>query len=109
MKSQHPEPIPLKLTHQGYTLTQIKREGMVCIYLKSKPGHSHDHYEVVKLGIGKPFTIKGKSYPLRETYPKDEDWGISVFTANTMGQAMIQFKSLQATQEPVEGEAIPLL
>jgi len=56
----------------------VERQGLVCLVKRSKPGHWH--WEVVKLQIMPPSQFKGQSYPEREKYPGDEQWGTYGFT-----------------------------
>jgi hypothetical protein len=42
------KPIPLTLTKDGFTLTQIQRDGDIAIYRQSKAGQS-DAFEVIRI------------------------------------------------------------
>jgi hypothetical protein len=58
-----------------FLLRQVRRDGHVALYEKSKDGQSRG-YEVVLLRIRPAQTLFGRPYPHRESYPSSEDWGI---------------------------------
>ena len=65
----------------GRTLRQIKREGMIALYeLRNKAGTLYG-YEVIRVQIHPAETLpSGKSYPEREGYPSNEQWGDEAFS-----------------------------
>jgi hypothetical protein len=58
-----------------FLLRQVRKEGHIALYEKSKDGQPRG-FEVVVLRIRPAETLFGRSYPLRESYPSNEDWGI---------------------------------
>ena len=64
-----------ELTVQNRSLRQIKREGRVALYeLYGANGMLYD-FEVVRIKIHPAEVINGRTYPEREGYPSNEDWG----------------------------------
>ena len=91
---------------------QIDRRGGVCIYLKRCKGVSGRailSWEVVLPNIRKAKQYpSGRSYPLRETYPKDGEWGIRGFTYMSEAEARIAFElrcAEQATLHSTTGQS----
>ena len=67
-------PIPTTYNKHGYTFTLFRREGSVAVYEQTKNGKLYA-FEVVKIRPGRPYTIRGVSYPAAELLPSDREWG----------------------------------
>jgi hypothetical protein len=84
LKYDHPQmmffmqALQFPFTRNEFHHELLRREGMVCLVKRSKPSHSH--FEIVKLRVAPERAIFGKTYPERELYPADEDWGQNGFT-----------------------------
>lgn len=79
-----------------FKLKQIKRQGNIAIFLRSKK--SFFHYEVVRIKShnGYNLNIKGinKEVIAKEYYPYCESWGVDGFTYPTLERAEEKFKEL---------------
>ena len=88
-----------KITHSGFDLVQIHREGDYAIYKKQKAGHEAVNYEVIKIKRHDGYTIAGNFCPPAEMYPSNEQWGVLGFTCQGKDQA---YKKLDAMKESME-------
>ena len=61
---------------QDRTLRQLKRAGMVALYDLGSEGDMLIGYEVAVIRVRRAEEAFGKSYPEREVYPGNEDWGM---------------------------------
>ncbi len=71
------EKVPSKLRKNGFTYSQICRGGRSFVY-EQHVIPKITYYEGVKLRIRPECEIFGKSYPARERFPGNEDFGICV-------------------------------
>ncbi len=76
-----------EFTHDGFTLHQFAREGMVAIYEKSRSPGSVKRFELVVLQHRPAEIICGKPYPARECYPNSKEWGQRGWTFLTLDSA----------------------
>jgi hypothetical protein len=101
-------PLLSKFKVGEWLFQQIDRRGNVCLYLKQCKGVSGRailSWEVVLPNIRKAQQYpSGRSYPLRETYPKDGEWGIRGFTYMSEAEARIAFE-LRCAEQATPGEA----
>ena len=76
----------LSTTHaaNGYEYEQVWRKGMTAIY---KQLRTEDTYEVIKIKISPASEVFGKSYPEREVYPGNEEWGKLAWTVRGLKEA----------------------
>ena len=87
--------------------TLVKRSGDICMYERSD-----NVWEVFYVEIKPAFTLKGKSYPAREVYPSNEDFGDTAFSFNNLEHAekyyatQLRFKALLDDVEAM-GETVP--
>jgi hypothetical protein len=88
-------PIAAEFRDDGFMLRQVRREGRVAIYEKSKDGQPRG-FEVVVLRIRPAETLFGRPYPQRESYPSSEHWGIYgwSYSANDLKGANRRFEQL---------------
>lgn len=93
-------PIPKQFTESGWTLTLRERQGLVCLFERSKPGLNSKHYEVVRLRQLPAAKIMGNEVPAREAMPSNEAWGKDGFTYLTLEEAEQAFESLVNAAEP---------
>ncbi len=95
-------PLLTKFKAGEWLFRQIDRRGDVCIYLKKSKGLSGPtifSWEVVLPNIRKAQQYpSGRSYPLRETYPTDGQWGARGFTYMSDAEARIAFELRCAEQ-----------
>lgn len=88
------EILPAKLRFHGFTYTQICRGQRSCVY-EQTVSPKINYYEVFKLRIQHPATLKGVFYPARERWPKDEDFGYTAWTCRTLERAMERFNEIE--------------
>lgn len=72
--------LPQKFQQNGFTLTQIKREGTKALYKKTKKGFSYESYELIKITAHNGYTIGGQYISPAETYPGTSLWGTKGWT-----------------------------
>ena len=84
--------IQIKGLGQPCTSTEIKRVKNICMYKRDD-----DVYEVFKVKVAKATVLKGINYEDRETYPNNEDFGVSAWCyhgENASKKAMEKFDKL---------------
>ena len=94
------KPLPVEFDRKGWHFKQLKREGMIAIYLRTKPGEHTliESYEVIEI-ITEPDKFRfGKSIPVHERYPGDEEWGKYGWTYRSLSGAQSKFKRLVFVQ-----------
>jgi len=101
-------PLLTKFKVGEWLFQQIDRRGDVCLYLKQSKGLSGPtifSWEVVLPNIRKAQQYpSGRSYPLRETYPTDGQWGARGWTYMSDEEARIAFE-LRCAEQTTPGEA----
>lgn len=91
------KPLPIILTKNGFTYTQVLRTGKVCIY-RQEVAENLNYFEVFTVK-DKPQTLfKGKLTPEREKFPCDEDFGKTAWSSRTFDEAEVRFKKLVEKQ-----------
>lgn len=73
----------------GAIAVQIKRVGKIAIYRRTE-----QNYEVIIIQDAKARVIFNKSYPDREVYPFNEDFGTKGWTFMTLAAAERKFDHL---------------
>ena len=96
--------LPIKLEKNGFEYIQLRNHGPYYIYEQDyNSGIDYPvgdtpkmirFYEVFKAKVRPSETIKGKSYPKREVFPKDEDFGKSAWSFDTYERALAKFNEL---------------
>ena len=92
--------LPVQFKHQGRTLRQLKRNGLVAIYDLRGKGNALYGYEVIIIKIAPAGTVFGKQYPERELYPssskESDDWGTIAWSygCNDKMRALARFNGL---------------
>ena len=86
--------LPVNISNAGFTFTQLKREGRVCIYEQVPDGGEFKAYEVIIIKYRKERQLYGKVLPAQEAYPSDSDWGTLGWTFMTWDKAEIKFNEL---------------
>jgi hypothetical protein len=81
------KPLPTQFTKQGFEFTQIKRVGMLAIYVKQSLHNKGSTYEVIRVQSHNGRTIAGKYFEPAEYFPSSEQWGTHGFTCRTMESA----------------------
>lgn len=69
--------------------TEIKREGRICLYERSD-----GNFEVFIVQNSPGETLFGKTYPPRETYPANEDFGKIAFCFTSREYAERKYEKL---------------
>jgi len=81
------------LKKDGFDLKQIARQRNWAVYEQSKAGKVTS-YELIQIKISKATEIYGRSYPDREVYPSNEDWGLLGFTISDKDEALKRLAAL---------------
>lgn len=80
----------------GFDYKQVKRDGDVAIFSKTKPNQSGESYEVVRVKKYPTYAIAGVEIPEHESLPGDESWGDDGFTFTDLEKAKEKFYKLFA-------------
>jgi len=86
----------------GFNYKQVKRDGDVAIFLKTKLDHRTESYEVVRVKKYPTYTINGVEILEHESLPGDESWGNDGFTYTSLDRAKEKFFALFA-ESPTSG------
>lgn len=91
--------LPTQFTKSGWTFQQVKREGNVAIFQRSKGG-KQAHFEVVRVQHHEAFKFPGRDVetPAGEHYPSSEQWGTHGWTHNMIEDAERKFSELVAKE-----------
>ena len=87
--------LPLILRKNGFTYTQVLREGKKAIYSQTVTGNLK-YFEVFIIQSRKEKMIKGKTIQGGEIFPRNESFGITAWSFRTYAEALIKFNSLKA-------------
>jgi len=86
--------IKTEFKDNGYTYTQMKREGLITLYAVIHKTGKILGYEVATLTIEPAEKIKGVVYPKRESYPSNEDFRTNGWYYQHLEHAESCFNSL---------------
>jgi hypothetical protein len=93
--------LKLKITYlcNGLLLNQIKRSTGAALYsVRTDENSPIIGYETIKITIAKPRTIFGKTYPEREHYPNNEEFGALGWAWNNLESAEKHYNELVQTE-----------
>jgi len=85
--------LPTTLKKNGFIYTQIKRDGNACLYAQ-QVAENLQYFEVFIPKVKAENVYKGKTFPEREVFPYDEDFGKSAWSCRTLEDALIRFNLL---------------
>lgn len=90
------KPLPVEFDRKGWHFKQLKREGMIAIYLRTKPGITSqiESYEVIKIRRHNGYVVAGNRIEAAETYPSSCHWGEHGWTYRSFEEALVRFNSL---------------
>lgn len=71
------------------TATLVKRTKRKAMYLRSD-----GYYEIFKVKVSPPAEMFGKSYPEREVYPGNEDFGKTAYCCTSKERAERRYQNL---------------
>jgi len=86
-------PLPLIIRKNGFTYTQILREGRSCIY-EQRVTEELSYFEIFTVKIKPTTIIHGKILHEREVFPGNNDFGKTAWSCRTLEDAMIRFEKL---------------
>jgi len=86
--------LPLILRKNGFTYTQVLREGRSCIY-HHEVTENVQYFEVFTVKVKPETVFKEKVIPKREVFPCDEDFGKTAWSCKTLERAMFHFNKLR--------------
>jgi hypothetical protein len=86
--------LPNILRKNGFTYTKILRGERSCIY-EQRVAENLKYHEVFVVKI-KPRQVfeNGKTYPKREVFPSNEEFGKTAWSFRTLNEALVRFKEL---------------
>ena len=94
MSNNQPKPVDTKFKDNGFTYTQMKREGFITLYAVIHKTGKILGYEVAILTVEPAEKIRGVTYPKRERYPSNEDFGTNGWYYQHLERAESCFDSL---------------
>lgn len=86
--------LPTSFRDKGFNYQLEKREGLVAIYSKSKPGWTKENFEVFVIQEYPEYVLGDTVIPAKESMPANEDWGVWGFSCLTLDRAKIRMASL---------------
>lgn len=86
--------LPKKFTQLGYLLEQIKREGDIAIYKRTKEGQNFPEFEVIKIKNHADYKIADQTIFASETYPGARAFGVLGWSFISLQDAEKKFKKL---------------
>lgn len=91
-------PLPTTFTRSGWTFTQLARVGDVALFRKSKQGFGYPivSFEVIKVQKREAWSMGDQTFPAKEGYPSDEQWGTAGWTCLNLEAANKKLKELTA-------------
>jgi hypothetical protein len=95
-------PLPLEIGHSDHKCKQVWRDETHAVYKHFGCRGQFIDWEAIKIKKAKPAVIFGKSYPAREVYPGNEDFGtyaLSVGAQYDLEYAIEKAKTLKCRRE----------
>lgn len=86
-------------SYDGFVLTQVKREGKVALFEKTKATHKSPSYEVVVVQVSKAREVFGRAIAEHEIMPSSEEWGTNGWSYSDLDSALKRFDKLVREQE----------
>lgn len=86
--------LPPEFRSGDFTFRQLKREGAIVLFEKSKPSHSRKTFEIVVIQEHPERILFGKSYSPKEALPRSESWGQLGWTFTDLSGAESRFALL---------------
>ena len=79
----------------GFIHKQIKREGDVAIFFRTKPEYFNGHYEVIKISRHNGYKMGTGYIEAAETYPGASLWGLQGWTYLTLEKAEEKYQEIK--------------
>lgn len=84
----------------GYTYNLIERNDFKAIYSQHLDCGKLVGHEVFRIKIGKEAEVFGKTIPLREKFPSDNDFGVSAWSVGCdLARAMARYDELSCKSD----------
>lgn len=87
--------IKKEFVRSGFIHKQIKREGDVAIFYRTKPEYSNGHYEVIKISRHNGYKMGTAYIEAAETYPGASLWGLQGWTCRTLENAEEKYQEIK--------------
>jgi len=100
--------LPTTFRKEGFDFTQLKCEGNVALFRKTKEATGYSGFEVVVVQSHNGYRFGNEFFPPAEFMPRNEDWGSKGFTytADDEAGALKQFEKL-LRQQQLNQERLP--
>ena len=95
-------PLPLEISHSDHKCVQVWRDETHAVYKHFGAYGQYIGWEAIRIKLRKPEIAFGKSYPWREVYPGNEDFGtyaLSVGAQYDLDYAIEKAKTLKCRRE----------
>ena len=92
------QPLPLEFGHSDHKCVQVWRDETHAVYKHFGAYGQYIGWEAIRIKLRKPEVAFGKSYPWREVYPGNEDFGryaLSVGAQSDLEYAIERAKDLK--------------
>jgi len=83
-------PLPTKFTDRGWDFQQLKRDGSIVLFRKTKTpvgGKQIETFEIIKINENKERECHGSFLCARESYPPSTAWGTSGWSTSSHERA----------------------
>ena len=87
--------IKKEFVRSGFHHKQIKREGDVAIFFRTKPEYANGHYEVIKISRHNGYNMASAYIEAAETYPGASLWGLQGWTYNDLDKAEEKYQEIK--------------
>lgn len=86
--------LPVILHKNGFDYSQVLRDEKTAIYCQHVTPNL-EYFEVFKIQTHLERIFKGRTIPAGESFPANEDFGVTAWSYRNLGKAMVKYKSLQ--------------
>lgn len=90
-----------KLTKNGFVYELVKRNDYKAIYSQTTQDGQLLGYEVFRIRKNKQWEMHGKVFPAAETFPTDNDFGITAWSCRTLERAKERYAEIKPAKQHV--------
>ena len=105
-------PLPRKFTDRGWGFQQLKRDGLIALFLKTKTpvgGRQIETFEIIKINENKERECHGSILCARESYPPSAAWGMSGWSTSSNERAEEMFYYRANASKTISHESVAAL
>jgi len=95
------KPLPLKIRRNGFTYTQVLRNGRSAIY-RQQVTPTEVYHEVFLIRVKPEMELFGKTIAEREVFPSNEEFGSRAWTCHTFELALNKILELNHHKLPAK-------